>query len=170
MTTNAHLRTFDYKTMISSQSEECDGSVNIKVWFSPIPLLLGTGLFAACTAWLAFGTDTSGPIGRALSSNGDALTIITVAIGLTITLLFGFPAIRMALGMPALVASDHALKVYVLPIEQFSWSEINDVRIESGRLRIVTRAGRARSINLALLGDCEGAVAEMREVLAKQQG
>ena len=144
--------------------------MNIRVWFDPAPLLLGTGAFAACAAWLAFGSETTGPVGRALSSNGHALTIAAVGVSLILTLFFGFPAIRVVLGMPAVVGSDDALRVYVLPFERFSWSEVSDVKIEAGNLLIVTRAGRHRSINLALLGDCDAAVAEMQEVLAEQQG
>ena len=97
------------------------------------------------------------------------LTIVAVATGLTMTLLFGFPAIRMALGMPAILGNDHALKVYVLPIERFSWSEVSDVRIEAGKLLIVTRTGRNRRINFALLGNCDAAVVEIQEALAEQR-
>jgi hypothetical protein len=149
---------------------ECGANVHTKVWFNPIPLILGTGLFAACTAWLALGPDTSGPVGRVLSSNGGALTIVAVAIGLVATLVFAFHAIRMTLGKPALVASDDAIHLYVLPVVKLRWSEIADVRIEEGKLLIVTRSGKSRRINLALLGECDAAVAEMQAALAKQRG
>jgi hypothetical protein len=144
--------------------------MDTKVRFSPPPLLLGTGLFAACTAWLAFGPSTSGPVGRVLSSSGGAVTIVTVACGLAMTLFFAFHAIRAALGMPALVASDDALELYVLPFERFRLSEIEDVRIDAGKLMIVPQRGRLRRINLAILEDCDGAVMKMQKVLATQHG
>lgn len=149
---------------------ESGANVHIKVWFNPAPLILGTCLFAACTAWLAFGPDTNGPFGRALSGNGGALSISAVAIGLIATLLFAFHATRMALRMPALVASDDALQVYVLPVARLRWSEIADLRIEDGKVLIVTRSGKARRINVALLGECDAAVAEMQTALVKQRG
>lgn len=143
--------------------------MDIRVWFNPTPLLLGTGGFAACTAWLAFGPDTSGPIGRTLSSNGHALTMVAVAISLSVALIFGFHAMRMAFGMPALIATDHGLRVYVLPVKRLAWSEVDDVSIAAGQLLIVARGGRVCRINLALLGDCDTAVAQMREALAVHQ-
>jgi hypothetical protein len=143
--------------------------VNIKIAFSPAPVLLGTGVFATCTAWLALCPDTGGPIGRVLSGNGRIVTIVAVAVGLTMTLLFGFLAIRMAFGMPALVARKNGIQVYLFPIQRLRWSQIDDVRIESSKLLIVKRGGRGRKINLSLLAECDAAVAEIREVLANQR-
>jgi hypothetical protein len=82
---------------------------------------------------------------------------------------FGFYAVRLALGRPALIADDVELRVRTIPFRTYPLSQLADVKIDGDSLLILPKQGKPRKVKLALLSDREDAVVGIRELLASEQ-
>ena len=139
----------------------------VAINYRPMPIIFGTLAFGVAGVWIAFGPQTSGPVGRVLGAGNSLSLIATAAAAAAIACTSVFLAYltRLAVGLPAIEVKRDSLSINFFPFRNYKLGAIRSVDYDEKWLTINLSGRGKRRVNAKLLANYDKEAAQLVRIV-----